>query len=117
MSKVQLFSQDERTRGKIITLPLVGDQQFETTDNSISIESDQVKELLSLDFGIKLIDKLVKKGDEDLNTNNDDPNKTMLNGLDGAEIDSLLIPYPVKIVKSLKTRQEKIDYLAKEMAK
>jgi hypothetical protein len=117
MSKVQLFSQDERTRGKIITLPLVGDQQFDTADNSISIEFNQVKELLSLDFGIKLIDKSVREDDKNLNTNNDDPNKIMLNGLDDAEIDSFLTPYPAKIIKSLKTRQEKIDYLAKEMAK
>lgn len=117
MSKVQLFSQDEKTRGKIITLPLVGDQQFDAIDNSISIEPDQVEELLSLDFGIKLVDKSVKKDDEKLTDVIEDHNKIMLSGLDDAEINSLLIPYPSKIVKNLKTRQEKIDYLASEMAK
>lgn len=111
MSKVQLFSQDERTRSKTITLPLVGDQLFDSETNSISVDAEKADALLELDFGISL----VKKSEEGSTSN--DPNRTMLEALEMDEVNDLLSTYPQKITKGLKTKQEKIDYLLKEMAK
>lgn len=117
MSTVKLISQDENTKGKTITLPLVGNQTFDSEDNSITLEESKADELLALDFGIKLLKEEDKKKSQKISDPDKDPNRAMLNGLGDDELDGLLAPYSSKIIKNLKTRQEKIDYLANEMAK
>jgi hypothetical protein len=116
MSKVKLFSGDKSTLGRPYTLPVVGDVTFSDDDNSIEVDSDKVDLLLDKDFGIKLS----PAKDEDFKTKKEissEANVKMLKGLDESEINSLLTPYPEKIVRNLKSLDQKIDYLAKEMLK
>lgn len=56
MSKtIVLFSQNPKTKGTTTTLPVVGKVTFDAKENCIEINSDQVEELLSRDFGIELL--------------------------------------------------------------
>lgn len=111
MSKVKVFSEEEITRGKMITLPLVGDQKFNEEDNSIELEKNDATELLKLNCGLKLVLKVNKK------ESGEDENLAMLKALEEAEVNDLLATYPDKETKNLKSLDQKIDYLAKKMAK
>ena len=112
MSKVKLFSQNPNTLGLTVTLPLVGDQKFNEKDNSITLDKEKAEELIKLNFGITLS---ISK--ESNNEDEGDENKKMLNALTEDELTDLLATYPQKQTKNLKTREEKIDYLYKEMSK
>ena len=112
MSKVKLFSQNPNTLGLTVTLPLVGDQKFNEKDNSITLDKEKAEELIKLNFGITLS---ISK--ESNNEDEEDENKKMLNALTEDELTDLLATYPQKQTKNLKTREEKIDYLYKEMSK
>lgn len=111
MSKVKVFSEEEITRGKVITLPLVGDQNFSAEDNSIELEKEEAAELLKLNCGIKFTLKVDKK------ESSADENLSMLKALEEEEVNDLLATYPDKETKNLKSLDQKIDYLAKKMAK
>lgn len=113
MSKVKLFSQNPNTLGLTVTLPLVGDQKFDEKDNSITLDKEKAEELMKLNFGITLS---ISK-DSDNKEDEEDENKKMLNALTEDELTDLLATYPQKQTKNLKTREEKIDYLYKEMSK
>lgn len=112
MSKVKLFSQNPNTLGLTVTLPLVGDQKFDEKDNSITLDKEKAEELIKLNFGITL-----STSKESNNEDEEDENKKMLNALTEDELTDLLATYPQKQTKNLKTREEKIDYLYKEMSK
>ncbi len=122
MSKVKLFSQDQKTKGRSITLPLVNTVSFDETDNSIEVEESLVNDLLSLDFGIKLltadnIKEQNKKREEvkSKSSGNNTSNEVMLRALSLPEIDGLLSAYPESETKRLNTTEKKILYLVKQM--
>lgn len=110
MSKVKLYSTNETTKGKPVTLPILGDIVFDIVDNSVEIESDQVDALLNLDFGIKLVLNIDKKEGKEKTSNFE-----MLKALNETEIDQLLINYPKSQVKKLNSLDKKIEYLNKRM--
>lgn len=111
--QVKLFSQDPKTAGRTYTLPLVGDQTFDSKENFILVDEDKVEDFLSLDFGIIVSDKekVVKEVIQD------SEEVIMLKALSDDELSPLLEPYPKKETKTLKNRGEIINYLAQQMSK
>lgn len=112
--KIKLFSLTENTKGRTITLPVVGDQKFDSEDNSIEVDSDKVSELMQLDFGIELSKE---NPSVKIDAEAKEENLEMLKGLNEEELEILLKEYHSKETKDLKTVESKIDYLAKKMGK
>lgn len=100
----KLFSKDEKTKGKTITLPLVGDVTFDNQDNSIDIDSEKVESLLAKDFGIELV-----------RISNSNHQSEMLEALDLGELKELLSTYPPKETRKLSIREDIVQFLNKKL--
>jgi hypothetical protein len=121
MSTVKLFSQDLRTKGKLMTLPVIGDTQFSSEDNSIEVEGSKLEALLSRDFGIVLMSEEQLQAQEKARkeaSKLEDPKKEtvkMLRALNESELKELTESYPEEETIKLKTKSSLIDYLCNKM--
>lgn len=116
METVKLYSQDERTTGKTITLPLVGDKTFSNDENAIEVTKDQADQLALIDFGIKLIDNNIADSSEKSKAAFDETVQ-MLQALPVEDVDKFLAEYPRKETHKLQSAESKINFLAKKAAK
>lgn len=108
VKKIILYSRDEKTKGKKITLPVVNTVEFDAENNSIEVDEEKVDQLLQLDFGIKLF--LTEK-DEEKVEDTDVNFKKMLRSLSEKELKELLSDYPIEETKKLVKRSDIINYL------
>ena len=108
MGKTVLFSTDLKTAGQLITLPVVGDVQFDLASNSIEIDSDKVTQLLAKNFGFEL---------QENDPTQDISNAEMLAALTPEELADLLSAYPKNQTKKLNGREEIVAYLLIQMQK
>jgi hypothetical protein len=113
METVKIFSLNPKTIGNTVTLPLIGDKVFDSVENSIEVDSDKVDEFLTLDCGIPFSteDPRVKKSkDQEAKEF-----REQISGFDEKELRGLLNPYPKKQTQNLKTREDIIEYLVKQI--
>lgn len=123
MTKLQ--SNTEYTKGRKLTLPLIGDIEFDE-NNCIFIEDDYVKPLLEMDFGIKLV-KVGKAKEEPAQENkseffNEDTTQVeleakrkSLEAFTSEELKELLVDFPANKTKNLKNKEQIINFLLKNI--
>lgn len=110
MEKITLYSKDAKTKGKLITLPLIGDTQF-SNENTIEVDEDKVDQLLALDFGIRI--SLTEK--DELPKTDPKEMRAKLKTLSQTELEDLLTAYPEEEVKGLTKKSDVVNYLISKL--
>lgn len=115
---MKLKSLTKWTLNELITLPIVGDVQF-NSDNEIEVDDAKVDVLLKQECGIKWeVKSKAKKEVADTTTpptfNNEDK-KESLEALTLKELKELLAEFPVKETKELKSKPQIVEYLVNKI--
>lgn len=121
---MKLKSLTKWTLNELITLPIIGDVQF-NSDNEIEVDDAKVDVLLKQECGIKWdVKEKVKKKDvveviEDDTINppvfNDETKLLSLEALTTKELKELLAEFPVKETKDLKSKSQIVEYLVNKI--
>lgn len=108
------------TLNETLTLPIVGEVTFDN-DNVIDVANDKVDELLKQECGIKweIVDKGKKSQAIDIIIDqpivDDNTKLESLQALTTKELKELLVSFPDKETKDLKSKSQMVEYLVNKI--
>lgn len=108
------------TLNETLTLPIIGDVTFDN-DNVIDVAIDKVDELLKQECGIKweIVDKAKKQQPIDIIIDqpivDDNTKLESLQALTTKELKELLVSFPDKETKDLKSKSQIVEYLVNKI--